>query len=231
MYITMPGHGSAENDHREPEWPASFDSILAHDLTNHLFIIEGQADLLLDRLEEPIAVDRLTTIKRQTAAANSLVQTVCGMGDALERGQLDVVDVGSVLRNEVQQIRSAYPGADVSVDVPEGVFARADDLVASVFWNLLQNAVRHNGSPTPRVSVTARSLESKVVVSIEDDGPGLPDDVRRALVGDVTARRGTGVGIVRTLADRYDATISVDGEGEGTTISLEFPGASRSKDS
>lgn len=153
------------------------------------------------------------------------------MGDALEHGQLDVVDVGSILRFEVQQIRSAYPGADVAADVPEGVFARADGLLASVFWNLLQNAVRHNGSPTPRVSVTARSLDSKAVVSIDDDGPGLPDDVKRSLVGDVTARQGTGVGIVRTLADRYGATISVDTAGDGTAISLEFPGASRSKDS
>ena len=229
MYIHM--HGADGTEGGELDRPGSLESVLGHDLTNHLQVIELQAGLLAERLDDAAAVERLEAIQRQTVAANSLVKTVCRVGPGPSRDQFDVVDLGRVLREEVRRTRSAYPDADVSADVPEELPLRADDLVASLLWNLLQNAVRHGGTPTPRVRVTARSLESTVVVAVEDDGPGLPDDVEAALLGDARPDPGSGVGVVRSLADRYDATVSVDAAGGGTTITLEFPRGPRSKDS
>lgn len=228
MYIVMGGSDGADSGGLGRS--DSLDSILAHDLTNTLQIIEGLADLLLDRCDEPTAVDRLAAIKRQAVAANALIQTVCGMGDTTSQDHLDTVDAGRILEIETSHLRSVYADAEITVDVPEGITVRADDLLPSVFRNLVQNAVQHNDSPTPQVSVTARSNDSETIIVIEDDGPGLPDDVVDDLLGVERASRGSGIGIVRALADRYDATISVE-SGEGTTITMAFPTGRRSKDS
>lgn len=220
MYMNMHRPGGTDGDRTDRA--DALEAVMVHDLTNHLQIIGVQADILLEELDDRTEVGRAAAIKRQTVAANSLVQTVSEVAETPSRSELEPVDLPGVVRDAVERLRSAYPDAEVTAEMPEAAPVRADGLVSSVVWNLLQNAVLHNDSSTPHVAVAVRSDGSTTFV-VEDDGPGLPDGARDGLVGVEPNRPGSGIGIVRALLDRYEATIAVDDGTEGTEISITFP--------
>ena len=100
--------------------------------------------------------------------------------------------------------------------------ANSDQLVRAV-RNLLDNAARH---ATSTVTVALHESESAAVLSVADDGPGIPPDQRdrvferfTRLDGARTPRRGgTGLGlaIAQEVVAFHGGTITIDGNGGGT---------------
>lgn len=210
---------------REKEPSASAERLnylLAHDIRNYLNIIQGHADLLLAEVDDSDVADRLSAIKHQTIAASALLQTVTDMTRSGASMEFDIVDVGRLLSIEIDRLQAAYPEATILADLDGGIQALADELLASVFANLLENALKHNTSTTPTVYVTAKEVDDMVVVSVEDDGPGLPDEKRDQLLGWDLPPPQSGVHIIRLLVDRYGGSISVETGRDGTTVTIEL---------
>ncbi|NKE35260.1 PAS domain-containing protein [Natronococcus sp. JC468] len=89
----------------------------------------------------------------------------------------------------------------------------ADEMLASLCYNLLTNAVVHNDGPEPEMTVVVTESDDRITVSIADDGPGFPEQPWKLLTGEtpLTEYEGTGYGlyIVRSLAEGYGAELSV----------------------
>jgi len=51
----------------------------------------------------------------------------------------------------------------------------ANEMLASVFRNLLNNAVQHNDTDAPEVTVTCEETDDRIRVRVADNGPGVPD--------------------------------------------------------
>jgi len=107
----------------------------------------------------------------------------------------------------------------------------ADDMLGSVFRNLLQNAILHNDADVPEIRVSTTGSEDRVRVFIADNGPGIPDE-RKEEIFDEGERgidsEGTGLGLylVRTLVNRYEGNVWVeDNERGGATFVVELPRA------
>ena len=82
-----------------------------------------------------------------------------------------------------------------------------------MFVNLIGNAVKHGG---PDVAVTIRTGEDEgcVWVSVEDTGPGVPDDQKEAIFHRYEQKRrgvgeGLGLYLVQILVDRYGGKVWV----------------------
>lgn len=100
---------------------------------------------------------------------------------------------------------------------------------------LVENAVKHGVFPRPeggRVSVSARRVRDHIEVRVEDDGPGLPEDVAQELAAGALSMRGTegSGGGLRSCAERLRLTwpggrakLHCDASGGGTTLILELP--------
>ena len=80
--------------------------------------------------------------------------------------------------------------------------------------NLVENAAKYGGG---RVFVTVEPKEANVDILVEDDGPGIPEELRGELFTrgarlDTTGKPGTGLGlaIVRDVAEIYDGSISLE---------------------
>lgn len=92
------------------------------------------------------------------------------------------MDIGQVL-GDVQYHYSHLHGRNVSINyVPViGYVVRANELLYDVFSNLVGNAIKHsNGHPVINIKVE-QVQENDIVyykVSIEDNGPGVPDDLK-----------------------------------------------------
>jgi signal transduction histidine kinase len=103
-----------------------------------------------------------------------------------------------------------------------------------VFRNLLDNAIKYAGKP-PEVTVHVRRVPERVVVSIRDNGSGIPKELRRKIfgrfvrVGSELERQkpGTGLGlyIVRTLVKRLKGKIRVEDatNPQGTVFEVSLP--------
>jgi two-component system, OmpR family, phosphate regulon sensor histidine kinase PhoR len=119
---------------------------------------------------------------------------------------------------------------------PTRVHARPADLEI-IFRNLLDNALKYSGD-RPQVEVESRTNgHAGATVLIGDNGPGIPDKLRRKIFGRFvrlgselerkTAGTGLGLYIVRTLVKRMGGKIQVRNKtsGTGTIFEVELPTA------
>ena len=205
--------------------------VLRHDIRNDLQVISAYAELLADQVETD-GEDYAETLQEKTDHAVALTRTARDVADVmLATGEdREPVALRSVLEREIDNLRSTYPGAAVTVEdaLPE-VSVLADDMLDSVFRNLLKNAVQHNDKEVPEIDVSARNADGRVVVEIADNGPGIPDDQKEEVFGKGEKgleSDGTGLGLylVRTLVEAYDGEIEIrDNDPEGAVFVLELP--------
>jgi signal transduction histidine kinase len=104
----------------------------------------------------------------------------------------------------------------------------ANEMLASVFRNVLNNAVQHNDTPDPHVEVTLAERDEQAVVRIADDGPGIDPSRRDAVFGKGERgldSDGTGIGLylVDTLIDLYDGDVRIEDNDPGTVVVIELP--------
>jgi signal transduction histidine kinase len=223
----------AEREDAIADWLAGRDvgSELAGPLADTTVTIEA-----LDRLAAAVTGPPLTSALRWVAAGCSvrgiasdiqeaasriagLVTAVKGFTHMDQAMVAEPVDLHSSLRNTVAVLnakaRSKSAGVTVIVDptLPRvrGFVGELNQVWANLIDNAL-DAVPQSG----RVDVTASRERGRVVVRVVDNGPGIPDEVRRHLFEPFFTTKpvgkGTGLGldIVRRLLQHNDAQIEVD---------------------
>lgn len=125
-------------------------------------------------------------------------------------------------------------GINIEVDAPEQIRFRGDvgDFI-EIVGNVMDNACKHCRS-TVRVSVTGSEPDEELIVVVEDDGPGIPEARRRALVkrrvrGDTrTEGQGIGLAVVHNIAGAYGGSVDIDDAAlGGARIVVRLPGAVR----
>jgi signal transduction histidine kinase len=235
--ITLP---AAEQPERQrvledrSEALALVNRIVGHDIRNDLNVLEGWLELFAEdpSLASPARLAELLTVVREAVALTESIRDVVRV---LETGAEDVeterVPARSVVLEEVARTRAAYPDATVDVgDLPD-VPVAANALLASVFRNLLTNAVVHADRDDPHVAVAGAVDGDRVEFTIADDGPGIPD-ARKTDLFDATAStidrldHGLGLYLVQSLVTAYDGTVTVtDNDPHGTVVTVSLRAA------
>ena len=152
--------------------------------------------------------------------------------DALvaESGEnLEPTNLSFVLDREVREAESSYPDATIRTrgNVPL-VEVVANDMLRSVFRNLLNNAVQHHDGDEPTVEVSAEVEDDWVLVQVADDGPGIDPDRRETVFGKGEKgleSEGTGLGLylVYTLVDHYGGSVWIeDNEPRGSVFNVRL---------
>jgi PAS domain S-box-containing protein len=105
--------------------------------------------------------------------------------------------------------------------------------IHSVLSNLLSNAVQacrdKGGSEKKQITVTGNTADGRLVMSVSDNGEGIPDEVKNKLFNkfySTKGSKGTGLGLVitRKVVQEHQGTIKVESEpGKGTTFIIEIP--------
>lgn len=208
--------------------------ILRHDVRNDMSVVLGWADLLEGHTDETgqeyvqRILDAGAHVTELTETARDYADTVTGGGDL----ETHPVSLRETLRHEVDLQREAFPDAEFVVDgeIPD-LDVAANELLRSVFKNILNNAVRHNKGSDPVVEVRCDVDPDAVTVSIADNGPGVPDGQKASIFGEGEKgleSTGTGIGLylVKTLIDQYEGSVAVaDNEPTGSVFSVQLPRA------
>jgi len=205
--------------------------VLRHDIRNDIQIVLGWCALLAEGIEEDqqAYVEKIETTSRHIAGltdtAREIVEAVAANGDTLlERTKVDIL-----LESEVEKAAEAYDDATFTLtDHTDGPTVLANEMLASVFRNVLNNAVQHNESDAPRVEVIITETDDQVIIEVVDDGPGIPSKRRETVFGKGErgfASGGTGMGLylVATLVDLYDGTVRIEDGDPGAAVVVELP--------
>lgn len=211
--------------------------LLRHNVLNGMQVVLASAELVEDELdsEDPdwVAVESaLAHIDDRGEDIVELVENVRVLAQSVS-GDVDCgpVAVSALLEEKATTTRGTYPAATVRTDIEPDVTVSADDLLPAVFENLLANAVDHNDREYPTVWVSLESDRGAgtAVVTVADDGPGIPDAYKESYFGpgeqdEGSVGQGLGLYLVDTLVDRYGGTVrATDNEPCGARFEVELP--------
>lgn len=174
-----------------------------------------------------------------SAQAERLAKTVSEIREFLRQGaaRTEYVDLNEAVHTTVRLMRFDPRFADIRLDTDldenlPAVRAVADHL-SQVVMNLLINAADAVELKEGRILVSTRATsEGGVAISVQDNGAGMSDEVRRrALEPFYTTKpkgKGTGLGlaICRTIVEEHGGRLSIDSApGKGTLVTIIIPGA------
>ncbi|WP_049984309.1 ATP-binding protein [Halorubrum sp. BV1] len=192
--------------------------LLRHDLRNDLTTIRGYADLAAEGRGRADAAD---VIARAAEQGVDRIEEASGVADAL-LGDADLrrIDLTDAVRRVTAGVADR-PSVTVETDLADEAVIAATEGVRSIVDNLIENAVEHGGSE-PTVRVTVREGDEAVVLTVDDDGPGLPPERHGPLTADNDGNGG--LWLVATLAAEYGGDVTV-GESDlgGARFVVTFP--------
>ena len=114
-----------------------------------------------------------------------------------------------------------------------GSFYVDESRVRQILFNLVSNAIRFSNAGG-HIRVAAEREDGAVVLTVSDDGPGIPREVMPSIFQPFEAhapqgrRRGAGLGlsIVKSLVELHGGDVDIRSEeGKGTTATVRLPTA------
>ncbi|WP_049935409.1 ATP-binding protein [Haloplanus natans] len=208
--------------------------VLRHDIRNDMQIVLGLGRLLDEHVDEEgeeylrTILDTGEHVVELTRSSRDLARTVAGEAEL----PLEAVSLPETLQAELDRRREAFGHATISLrgEVPD-VDVRANDLLASVFRNLLNNAVQHSDRDEPAVEISADITrgDHTAIVRVADNGPGIPPGRQETVFGKGEKgieSEGTGLGLylVQSLIEHYGGAVWIEeNEPRGTVVVVELP--------
>jgi PAS domain S-box-containing protein len=219
---------------------------VAHELNNPLSIVIGQALMLREAAQARAEFDKEFEsfaergAKIETAANRCarIVKTFLAMARQreAERGKVEIAElIERVLDLLAYGLRTAE--IEVSTDIPAhlpALWADSDQL-HQVLLNLVVNAKQAlEAQPAPRrISIVARADEAgkKLVLSVRDNGPGVPETIRSRIFEPFFTTKpqgvGTGIGLAvsRGLIEAHGGSLALapPTAGAGADFMIELP--------
>lgn len=216
-------------------------SAVAHELNQPLTAVMLYLQAVTRRIgtlngdgpKDQMIIETIDKAKREAERAGNIIQR---MRHFVEKREPDrrSVELGPLVDDtlELTSVGTNSEGIATSVDLPENLPSiEADPVqVQQILVNLLRNAFEAvRGSTNPRVVIRAAYSAESVAVSIEDSGPGIPQEVHERLFKAFSTSKRTGMGlglsISRSIAQNHGGDLTVDpgGNGKGATFKLSLP--------
>lgn len=226
--------------HRSETKVRQFVADASHELRNPLASIRGYAELTRrgsDELPDDTA-HALGRIEAESERMTALVQDLLLLArlDSEPTLELRPTDVTEIVLNAVSDARATSSDHTWSLDLPEDVVtARADPhRLHQVVTNLLANARTHT-PPGTSVEASLRAADGWAVISVSDNGPGVPAEIQDSVFerftrADVSRVRraggsstGLGLAIVAAVVNAHGGDVTLDSRPGRTTFTIRVP--------
>jgi PAS domain S-box-containing protein len=224
---------------------SEFLTTVSHEFRTPLTLMLGPLDLLLSSPEEPLSPRLRLSLERIQRNARRLHRLVDDILDhqKIEAGKMDVeweavdlIQLGADLAADAQQV-AERAGIELSIHADKELSAVPLDRrkFEKIMLNLLGNALKFTPSGG-RIAVELSASKEHFELSVEDTGPGIPEEKRHLLFQrfqqvDTSATRkheGTGIGLslVKELSELMGGTVTVQSElGKGSRFFVRLPRA------
>ncbi|NOY45306.1 MAG: transporter substrate-binding domain-containing protein [Deltaproteobacteria bacterium] len=212
---------------------------IAHDFNNILAVVLGNAELALNREPaDPELRRRLERILEASERARQVVAQLLAFCRKAE-GPRRPVDAARAVADTLVLLRAAIPA---NVEIEERIDPAAGAVLADpaglqrVVMNLVTNAYQavraSGGRVTVAVGPARRGDRDGVLLAVEDDGPGIPEELVARIfepyftTKEVGQGSGLGLAVVRGMVEAMGGTVEVDSRpGRGTRFTVWLPRA------
>ena len=210
----------------------------SHELRTPLASIRGYAELTRrgPHVLPPEVIRSVGRIESEATRMTAIVEDLLLLARLDEGRELgrEEVDLLPLLIDSVSDAHAAGPDHSWSLDLPEEAMTVAGDpaRLQQVIVNLLANARVHTPEGTRVRAATFREGDA-VVVTVSDDGPGIPPELAGTLFerfarGDASRSRetgstGLGLAIVQAVVEAHGGTVGVVSAPRSTTFRVELP--------
>ncbi|MEZ6066527.1 MAG: PAS domain S-box protein [Planctomycetaceae bacterium] len=225
-----------------------FLALLAHELRNPLSALTAGTQLIVLHPEDsPQVAETGDVILRQCFQLKQLVDDLLDVS-RISRGKISLerraVSLRNVIGSAVETARPVIQSADHQLSLhlcDNDPYVEGDDVrLAQVISNLLINAAKYTPSGG-EIVLTLELTEEAAMISVRDNGIGIPEDKLESIFELFTqvdtshsrSQGGLGIGLTlaQTLVQLHNGRLQVfsDGEGQGSTFTVELPLLARSK--
>jgi signal transduction histidine kinase len=211
----------------------------SHEIRTPLTVILGSGLTLEQRwndLDDPIRFELLQAMNRNGRALESLIASLLDFARLGAEGQnvtRQPTDLRPLVEEVAGRLRRLFEERPLEVAVEDGLVVEADAvLLERVVENLLSNASKHT-TPGTHVRVSAHSEHGFALVSVSDDGPGIPEEeavhlgerfYRGGDLNDRTKGIGLGLAFSREILELHGSALEIRTQpGAGSTFAFRLP--------
>jgi two-component system sensor histidine kinase QseC len=195
-----------------------FTADAAHELRTPIAAIRAQAQVALLESDDALRRGALGKTLQGCDRAARLVDQLLTLSrlETIGPPAMEVVDLGAIARQVVSEVAPKAMARHQSTDfdaAPQCRIEGAETLLAALVRNLVDNAVRYSPA-SARIAIRVERLDGRVVLTVEDSGPGLSDPQLARLgerffrvAGNDESGSGLGWSIVQRIAAVHGATL------------------------
>jgi signal transduction histidine kinase len=217
---------------------SDFVAMVSHELRTPLTSIIGFAKTMQSlKLTPEQRLDYLRIVESEGRRLAELIEEYLDISK-IESGNFAIktasFDFRRLVAETMDSLNVQYAGritSRIEENIPEVTGDR--NMLKRVLVNVVDNACKYSSAESP-VTVTVQTQDEKVVVSVEDNGPGIPKEDHervfqkfyRGKIGAASRTRGTGLGLAisRGIVEAHGGTIRIgEGSDQGTQIIIEIP--------
>jgi signal transduction histidine kinase len=217
-----------------------FVGIVSHEFRTPLTSITGFISVLKERWDVLSPAEReefLGIVDRQSKRLSRLVEDLLLAGKIQEQRVgvvLERIDVRQLLRETIEEEQPKAGSRKLAATVEPGAeYIVSDELrLRQILVNLLDNSIKYSPEGSP-ITLRCTRDERDIILSCEDEGPGIPKDKAEHLLekftqGDASETRrvggvGLGLYIVRNLASAIGGEIALAERGKGMYLEVRLP--------
>ena len=198
--------------------------VLRHNIRNRLTVVRGylnhQSRDSSEGLSSEAAINAVDSVLHLSEEARKLEQI---LQESSDRRTVELThEIGQI----VDSIKYRVPAATITVDIPDSLDYFARPTLPLALREIIENAAEYAGE-SPQITIKATETEDGVTISIQDDGPGLPEDEQTVIAeGTETPlihSSGLGHWIARTIVTKHDGDIETHVSDKGTTVTVSLP--------
>jgi signal transduction histidine kinase len=200
---------------------------VAHELRNALQIISANVYLAKQDLSK--SEPHLGKIERSARLAHGIVDDLMALarGEPAHAEPIFLFEVVVASREDLPERGASYEDAiepaQLRVRAHQGLLARCLHV-------LYENAIAACTPRAPTIVTRARAEEGRIVIEVEDDGPGVPAEIAATIFEPLVTARAGGTGLGLALARRVVAAhggtialVSQPADRQGATFRIELP--------
>ncbi|WP_269924032.1 sensor histidine kinase [Enterococcus innesii] len=207
----------------------------SHELRTPLAAIRGHVQLIQRRgTKHPEVIpSSMAFIDKESKRLETLSNQLLDLEKNQSQDEMTLVDVSQIVREECEKQATIVPQS-IEYFVENQCMKRAHKRdFQQIIQNLLENAAKYSPADQP-IHVTLTQEQTQMSLTVADFGIGIPDD-KKALIferfyrvedsrSSQIAGSGIGLSLVKQLADKYHAKITVtDNQPQGSIFKLAFP--------
>jgi signal transduction histidine kinase len=220
-----------------------FLAMVTHELKTPLVPIQGYSDILLGEHLGPLNPTQKERLQIIISSASTLLQLISDLLDAqkLELGQLRIKKEKNNLKDTVEKTILAVLPTAVADEISLSYGSKKDisafydeERIKQVLTNLIKNSLKATTPKTGKVEVIVEEKNNEVIISVKDNGRGIPLDAKDEIFKkfyqvDTTSTRekggsGLGLSICKGVVEAHGGRIWMqNNQPKGTIFSFTIP--------